>query len=936
MNSFAFSSLITGILSLFLSGFVYFRRGGFALNRIWSFVSFAVAFWSLGLFGVTFFRDFKYAYISQIILDISAIFVPVLFFEFVVTLIDKKILYKRILKFSYIFSLLLAILSITKFFKKGLKHIFEFSYWVDPGVLYPLFPIFFMVLAVFAVILLFKYSKSSTGVKQQQIKYVIYAAFIGFGGGIFNFLPQFSRIYPIGNYLVGFYIIMITYAIVKYRLMNIRLILTRSILYAILVAVVASFFALSVFFVGNVLGGTSQASKIFTYIINSFIIVIFLDPLKRIFAKITDRIFYKDRVDYQNILQQASAIVAREIDLKKLSHALSRLIAQQLKIKEVYILIAQGNSFELISSLKKHQKSLSLTADFIGLIKERKDFLIVEELIRTQSDIGSSSPYYQVLEKFIKEAESLKIEMVVPIFDDNNNLSSIFLFSSKSSGDLYNQDDINFLKILVPQIATAIAKSKLYEEVQAFNRELQAKVEARTKSLKEANQSLEERNKFLTTMQVITGHVTRTLDMKQVNQMIANSIALELGYIGGVLSFVDEENHILRIGALTENENTKAVVKVLGRDPRNFEAQLKMDYSLGSQTVLSGKINFSDKMSDFFSPPVEKPIMDQIQRNLGVKTIVGLPIFSENKIIGIIHFLLAVERRQVSAIDIEMMTALTNQVGIVSRNLRLYNNLQSANLELQEANMRLRELDKAKSEFLSIASHQLRTPISALKGYLSMMIDGDFGPIPDKIKQVIKDLFESASRLARLINVFLNVSRIESGRLKLEKHPLQVNDLIISVIKELGNQAEQKKLKLSYQEPKTVLPLVNADSDKLREVILNLIDNSIKYTLEGSITTSAYTDEHGFHFVVKDTGIGIDPEEAKTLFRKFVRGTGVAQIHTGGSGLGLFIAQKIIKEHGGQVWAESQGKGKGSTFQFVIPINGGDSAPETLPAPAEK
>jgi signal transduction histidine kinase len=254
--------------------------------------------------------------------------------------------------------------------------------------------------------------------------------------------------------------------------------------------------------------------------------------------------------------------------------------------------------------------------------------------------------------------------------------------------------------------------------------------------------------------------------------------------------------------------------------------------------------------------------------------------------------------------------------------------VQKANLDLQEANMRLRELDKAKSEFLSIASHQLRTPISALKGYLSMMLDGDFGKVPDNIRKVISDLFESASRLARLINVFLNVSRIESGRLKLEKHPLQIADMIESVVTELKNQAEQKGLKLTYKKSKAKPPEVFADSDKLREVVLNLVDNSIKYTPKGSVTVYTEFDDKELTFVVEDTGIGIDPIEAKGLFRKFVRGSGVAQIHTGGSGLGLFIAQKIIKEHGGNVWAESEGKEKGSKFQFVIPLY--DGQPEVV------
>ena len=250
----------------------------------------------------------------------------------------------------------------------------------------------------------------------------------------------------------------------------------------------------------------------------------------------------------------------------------------------------------------------------------------------------------------------------------------------------------------------------------------------------------------------------------------------------------------------------------------------------------------------------------------------------------------------------------------------LYNNLQKANLDMQEANVRLRELDKAKSEFLSIASHQLRTPISAIKGYLSMIIDGDFGKVSPNITKVIKDLFESASRLARLINILLNVSRIESGRLKLEKKPIQISDMIDSVIVELINQATQKGLKLTYKKPKGNIPKIFADSDKLREVVLNLVDNAIKYTPKGKVEISLEFNKEHMTFMTKDSGIGIDPKEVKSLFRKFVRGSGVAQIHTGGSGLGLFIAQKIIKEHNGKVWAESEGTGKGSTFKFVVPL----------------
>lgn len=927
MNPFSLSSLITGLLSLTLSIFVYLRGGKLELNRLWAKTSFAISFWSFGLFGVTFFSKYNYAYFSQIVLDISGIFVPVFFIHFVLKLVEKNKKLSKLVYSFYIEAIMLSILSVTKYFKTGLEPIFEFKYWIEPGKLYIIFPIFFLILAIFSVVVLMKSRSLFSGIKNQQIKYVLYTAFIGFGGGIFNFLPQFSHIYPIGNYLVGFYIVSITYTIVKYRLMNIRLVLTRSILYAILVGTVASFFALSVLVIGNAIGGNTQTSKIITYIVTSFIVVIFLDPVKRTWAKVTDKVFYRGKIDYQEVLREVGSVVAREIDLYKLLAGASSLLAEKLKIKEISFFVPNSKKdFYLFTSSNKEKQKFSLSQDFVACLDKNRKILIIDEVIRDLGNLDEKSEQYKTVDYFIKEAEAQKAEMVVPIIE-NNNITAIILFSAKQSGDLYGQDDINFLEVFAPQVATAIEKSKLYEEVEAFNKELQQKVDEKTKSLKEVNVALQARNKFLTTIQVVTNMISRTLDLKKINQMIADSIATELGYVGGMLSFVDRENKYLKVGAITSNDHTRQAFHILSKEPRDYQTKLEENYNLSAQTFLNGKINFSDKLSDFLAPPVDKTEIDKIQEILGIKTIVGVPVFSEARIIGIIQYYLPIKREKISSLDIEIMTALTNQVGLVSRNLKLYNTLQEANADLQDANTRLRELDKAKSEFLSIASHQLRTPISAIKGYLSMMIDGDFGPLPKNINDVIKNLFESAARLARLINIFLNVSRIESGRLKLEKKPIQINELIDSVIIELINQAKQKGVSLEYKRKKKDPPLIMADADKLREVVLNLVDNAIKYTPEGSIVVTVEADNDELNFKVTDTGIGIKKEEVKTLFRKFVRGSGVAQIHTGGSGLGLFIAQKIIKEHDGQVWAESEGSGKGSIFQFTLPIYKENGAP---------
>lgn len=922
---FAISGLVNFLVSIFISFFIFVKKRTYS-NIIFSILTFSTAVWSFGYWiWLSEYENYEQAIFWLRVLTVGSIWIPILFTHWISLIFNEGFtnnIKKKVIITSYILGLVFSILAIfSDLLVESVSYKMGFIFWPNAGPLYIFYIIFvYFALVFYTGILLLKYYRKSYGSLKNKIKYVSIGCIIALIGGFFNFFLWYDiPIPPYGNLIIPIYPILISYAIVKFRLMDIKLALTRSILYGVLVATVAAFFALSVLVVGQAIGGNTQTSKILTYIFTSFIVVVFLDPVKRIWARITDKIFYKDKIDYQALLQQVGAVVSREINLHLLLQKVCQLLAKDLKIKQVDIFVPQDGKYELLTSSNEKQRQFFLASSFVQYLKINDDILIVEELLRRQSEYDSASEEYNQIDNFLKEAEIIQAEMVVPVVEAGQ-LTAIFVFNNKYSGDLYDQNDINFFKVLIPQIATAIEKSKLYEKVQEFNIELQQKVEERTRTLKEVNLTLEDRNRFLTAMQSITSMVTRTLDLKQVNQMIVDAIASQLGYVGGILSFVTKDKKSLKVGAITNNALSKEAISILGQDPRDYESPLVENFNFGVQAVLYKKIIFSERLSDFLSPPVDKKTIDQIQKKLGIETAVAVPIFSEGQIIGVINFLSPLKQEKISSIDMEIMNALSNQVGIVSRNLQLYNNLQKANRELQDANMRLRELDKTKSEFLSIASHQLRTPISAIKGYLSMMIDGDYGKMPDSISEVLKNLLESSARLARLINVFLNVSRIESGRLKLDKKPTQINEVIDSVIVELINQAEQKGLKLVYKKPKKIPPLILADGDKLREVVLNLIDNSIKYTPEGKIDIFVEHSDKELTFTVKDTGIGIDKDEIKSFFRKFVRGSGVAQIHTGGSGLGLFIAQKIVKEHGGNIWAESPGKGKGSSFIFTVPL----------------
>ncbi len=245
--------------------------------------------------------------------------------------------------------------------------------------------------------------------------------------------------------------------------------------------------------------------------------------------------------------------------------------------------------------------------------------------------------------------------------------------------------------------------------------------------------------------------------------------------------------------------------------------------------------------------------------------------------------------------------------------------LTRANKKLQYANDKLQQVDKAKSEFLSIASHQLRTPLSGIMGYLSMLLEGDFGKVPPKINKVIKELYQNSDRMSRLINTFLNISRIEANRLVLDKEEVNFTRLLRNAFKEFKSDAAKKKIKYTLDIPKEKI-LLNIDGDKIRDVIVNIIDNAIKYTIDGEIKVIAEADEKRVIVKVDDTGVGMKPSEVQYFFQKFSRGTGITQMNTAGSGLGLYIVKKIIEAHGGEAFAKSKGKGNGSIFGIELPI----------------
>ncbi|MFA5248887.1 MAG: ATP-binding protein, partial [Patescibacteria group bacterium] len=219
---------------------------------------------------------------------------------------------------------------------------------------------------------------------------------------------------------------------------------------------------------------------------------------------------------------------------------------------------------------------------------------------------------------------------------------------------------------------------------------------------------------------------------------------------------------------------------------------------------------------------------------------------------------------------------------------------------------------KAKTEFLSIASHQLRTPLTAIIGYSSMLKEGDYGAIPEKAGKAVNHIYDSSQRMIKLVNDFLSVSRMETGKTILKIQESSMNELIGQVIAGLELRAKEKNLYLEYNRP-TKDHFANIDPAKIKEVLSNLIDNAIHYTEKGGITVTVQKNGK-ITVIISDTGAGMTPEEITSLFESFSRGSAGNELNTQGSGLGLYIAKKFVEMHNGEIHAASGGKDNGSTF----------------------
>lgn len=437
---------------------------------------------------------------------------------------------------------------------------------------------------------------------------------------------------------------------------------------------------------------------------------------------------------------------------------------------------------------------------------------------------------------------------------------------------------------------------------------------------------LEQNARQLATLNEVSNELKGILDLPRLLEAIPATICCRFGFDRAAVYLV--EGQYLRVVAAAFGPGDTGVAEARHFIEVANSSLLRVDGRTVEADVLrSGKAIIVD--NPWNHPGVEP----RKQAASASHSYVQVPIFGrEGRVIGLLSADNYIGQRPILAQDAGRLLMFANMVGLTIQNVQLYNDLERQvarrTEELRAALDRAQLADRRKSDFLASVSHELRTPLNAIIGFSTVLLDDIDGPLTAPQREDVYSINRNGRFLLHLINELLDLAKIEAGRLELELAPADLRKLIVETVDTVQGVLRSTNVGLRHTLP-PALPLVLADADRVRQVLLNLLSNAVKFTERGTITVLATPleevcdDGRIGHFVVVrviDTGVGIPPERHGDVFEEFVQIHG-ARSRVAGTGLGLAIARKLVEAHHGRIWIESA-VGAGSTFSFTLPLAG--------------
>lgn len=461
-------------------------------------------------------------------------------------------------------------------------------------------------------------------------------------------------------------------------------------------------------------------------------------------------------------------------------------------------------------------------------------------------------------------------------------------------------------------------KLPLQSPVSPVTSSMTPELEHITQEMYKKNVELAQTNKILSLLRKIDDIILSSVtDPKEIATQVAQTLVGDADFQIAAIYGNDETALELSLFGLAQNQTVVASTQALHTGeilPQIIPLSLHQNILV--QSVTDGKKYVTTKYLDITVSSLSLQDAALLQQAARIQTFLIFPLIVRKGVLGVLVVGHAASSQELGDYEVDLLSRLVDLVGIAMDNAILY-------AKVQESNVKLKEIDKLKDEFVSLASHELRTPMTAIKSYLWMALAGKGGALSDKQKYYLDRAYRSTDRLIKLVNDMLNISRIESGRISVELQDVDVPQLVTEVIEEVMPRAEELGITIQIM-PSPPLPHALGDANKLKEVVINLIGNSLKFTpKDGKITASFSVDTEGLiEVAIADTGAGIPPDDISKLFQKFSLLPGsyiVNKTATQGTGLGLYICKSIIDLHNGKIWVNSQGVGKGTVFTFSLP-----------------
>ena len=431
------------------------------------------------------------------------------------------------------------------------------------------------------------------------------------------------------------------------------------------------------------------------------------------------------------------------------------------------------------------------------------------------------------------------------------------------------------------------------------------------KELYKKNLELAVKNKTLSLLRELYQISILTLEPAALSRKIVNTIQLALGFeLVGIYTYESSRERLEPL-AFAQSQNFANARISLHCNFDNIAIEHVINSFFFEPIVRGQHTGHASHLFDIWNKEINKETLQKLQEQSHIVTTLVFPLAIEEHVLGVLVLCLNREYDSLDEFEKESITSFINVISVAIDKAILYQ-------QIRVANEKLRELDRQKTEFVSIASHQLRSPLTAIKGYSSMLLENSYGELGERLRSPIQNIFDASQRLVNIIEDFLNVTRIELGKMKYEFASINWRDLAEKVVGELRPTIEKKDLVIDFSAGEGNY-IVTADAGKLSQIISNIIDNAAKYTPTGAIHVSMESLDSTLRLVVQDTGVGIPAETIPKLFEKFVRADDAGKVNYSGTGLGLYVAKQMVEAHRGKIWAESDGVGKGSRFIVELP-----------------